>query len=328
MQLKKDWLPTLYEAHPWLEPIPFQIKGIAIKEACEAISRVIKKLKANEKAQAQFRSRHDAIQSCFIPSSAIKQDGIYPRLSGKGLRYRESLPDTLKDSRLICQFGQWFLSIPIAVQQRLNSVRGENQARVVAIDPGVRTFATFFSEDSCGHIGEGDFQCIYRYLLRIDALISKASKSNSRLKRKLNTRVIPRLRARIENLVNELHWKAANFFVKSFDVILLPTFESKSMSAKADRKIRSQTVRSLLTWAHYKFKQRIKQKAAEFGKVVVDVNEAYTSKTVSWTGEIKQIGGAKTIKSGDVIMDRDLNGARGIFLRALVDTPWLKSLCC
>ena len=51
--------------------------------------------------------------------------------------------------------------------------------------------------------------------------------------------------------------------------------------------------------------------------------DAFTLKTVSWTGEIvKNLGGARTIKSAatGLKMDRDLNGARGIFLRALVDT--------
>ncbi len=59
----------------------------------------------------------------------------------------------------------------------------------------------------------------------------------------------------------------------------------------------------------------------------IDVNEAYTSKTVSWTGEIiNNLGGSKIIKSrlDGRIMNRDLNGARGIYLRALVDTPWLR----
>ena len=56
---------------------------------------------------------------------------------------------------------------------------------------------------------------------------------------------------------------------------------------------------------------------------VQDVCEAYTSKTASWTGEIVRIGGAKVIRSNGVSMDRDYNGARGIFLRALVDTPSL-----
>ncbi|MDB9447700.1 hypothetical protein PN447_15540 [Anabaena sp. CS-542/02] len=64
----------------------------------------------------------------------------------------------------------------------------------------------------------------------------------------------------------------------------------------------------------------------------MDVNEAYTSKTVSWTGEIiPNLGGANFVKSpsdGLVVMSRDINGARGIFLRALVDTPSLKECIC
>ena len=62
--------------------------------------------------------------------------------------------------------------------------------------------------------------------------------------------------------------------------------------------------------------------------MVIDCNEAYTSKTVSWTGEvIDNLGGSRVIKSPStgLKMDRDLNGARGIFLRALVDTPWLRN---
>ena len=85
-------------------------------------------------------------------------------------------------------------------------------------------------------------------------------------------------------------------------------------------------MRNLLTFAHYRFKQFLKHKAKENGSVVVDVCEAYTSKTVSWTGEIRAIGSAKTIRSAldGLVMDRDMNGARGIFLRALVDTPWMR----
>ncbi len=67
----------------------------------------------------------------------------------------------------------------------------------------------------------------------------------------------------------------------------------------------------MLTLSHYQFKKHLEWKAWELGKIALtNINEAYTSKTVSWTGEIVKIG--------------DLNGARGIFLRALVDTPWLR----
>ena len=45
------------------------------------------------------------------------------------------------------------------------------------------------------------------------------------------------------------------------------------------------------------------------------VNEAYTSKTCSWSGEIIQsLGGRRTVAGSDgVRMNRDINGARGIF---------------
>jgi putative transposase len=128
--------------------------------------------------------------------------------------------------------------------------------------------------------------------------------------------------------VDELHHKTARFLVDNFDVILLPTFETQQMADKAKRRIRSKSVRQMLGLAHYRFKQFIKHKAFECGKLVLDVCEAYTSKTVSWTGEIvHNLGGAKVIQSkmDGRKMDRDLNGARGIFLRAVVDTPLLNS---
>ncbi len=128
--------------------------------------------------------------------------------------------------------------------------------------------------------------------------------------------------------MKELHHKTARFLTENFDVILLPSFESSQMVSKSRRKIKSKTVRQILTLSHYQFKKHLEWKAWELGKVALtDINEAYTSKTVSWTGEILKIGGSRIIKSkvDGRSMNRDLNGARGIFLRALVDTPWLRS---
>ena len=60
---------------------------------------------------------------------------------------------------------------------------------------------------------------------------------------------------------------------------------------------------------------------------VLAVNEAYTTKTVSWTGELlENVGGASVIAGSDgERMGRDYNGARGIYLRALGDTPALRA---
>ena len=85
----------------------------------------------------------------------------------------------------------------------------------------------------------------------------------------------------------------------------------------------------MLTLKHYQFSQRLEQKCFERGKKLVRVCEAFTSKTASWTGEvIAHLGGLKQIKSGGLVVERDENGARGIFLRALVDSPTLLEGAC
>ena len=117
----------------------------------------------------------------------------------------------------------------------------------------------------------------------MDALISRTSKATGKAKHEMK-RATARIRKKIKNLTKEIHFKTARFLVDNFDVILLPTFETSQMVGKSHRKIRSKTVRAMLTWAHYQFKMRLKNKTIELGKKVIDVCEAYTSQTVSWTG--------------------------------------------
>jgi len=156
---------------------------------------------------------------------------------------------------------------------------------------------------------------------KLDELISQISKAKSQQKKRFKL-AASRLRGKIRNLVDELHKKTAKFLVENFDVILLPTFETSQMARKAKRRIKSKSVRQMLSLSHYRFKQFIKHKADEHQKIVVDVNEAYTSKTVSWTGEIvKNLGRSKTIKSPSTgqQMDRDLN--RDVILNTKLSVP-------
>ncbi|NEQ85642.1 MAG: transposase [Moorea sp. SIO2I5] len=315
--IKTDIINNLPE---WCKSVPYQIKSIAIKDACTGVREAKKKYNLTGVVnRVRFRSRKNPVQSCYIPKSAVSAKGIYPTKLGE-LTFAERLPDNICDCRLTSTNGNYYLVVPYKTTRN----KAENQGRIVALDPGVRTFVTFFSENSVGKIGDGDFSRIQRLCAHLDALISKISKSRGKQKRR-RRKAARRMTIKIQNLINELHHKTARFLVDNFDVILLPTFETSQMSKRQERKIRSKTVRNLLSFAHYRFKQFLKHKAFETGKLVVDVCEAYTSKTVSWTGELVKIGGSKIIKSqiDGKKMDRDINGARGIFLRALVDTPWV-----
>ena len=86
-------------------------------------------------------------------------------------------------------------------------------------------------------------------------------------------------------------------YTHNYQAILLPIFETQDMTRRAGRRIRSKTARMMLSLRHYEFKQRLRWKAWQRGALVLDVNEAYTSKTRSWDGSIKSnLGGAIVIR--------------------------------
>jgi putative transposase len=331
--------PLLHSMPDWTKEVPYQIKSVAIRDACFAVSNAKKKfLQTREFQEVRFRSRRQPKQTIYIPKSAITNKGVYHTLLG-ALRITEQLPDNPRDSRLTSENGQFHLVVtyddkttPPKPSGRASSRQGLlrglfGACRVVALDPGVRTFLTVFSEESFGWLGHHCIGRIQRLCQHLDNLLSRAAKAKRQSRRNMR-RAANQIRLKIKNLVSELHRKLAKFLVSNFDIILLPTFETQQMCKRACRKLRKKSVRQMLTLSHYRFKQFLLHKAKEFGVTVLDVCEAYTSKTVSWTGEvIHNLGGRKVIKAGDgTKMDRDLNGARGIFLRALGDSPMLQNL--
>ena len=265
----------------WSKDIPYQIKSIAIKDACTSVREAKKKYKQTKQInKVKFRSRKDKIQSCYIPKSAVTDKGIYHTKLGS-IHFTEKLPKEIGDCRLVSHLGVTYLCVPHEVPR----LQPDNQGRVVALDPGVRTFLTMFSESSFGWLGNHDIGRIQRLCCYLDNLISRITKVSAK-KRYRMRKAADKIRLKIKNLVDELHHQIARFLVDNFDIILLPTFETSQMTVKKGRKIKSKTVRQMLTFSHYRFKQFLKHKAFETGKQVLDVNEAYTSKTVSWTGEI------------------------------------------
>lgn len=191
----------------------------------------------------------------------------------------------------------------------------------MAVDPGVRSFATYFSENGYfGSVGDG-YDRILRLHLKIDRLCSLRDKHKADKHKYRNVgRKILRIRARIKDLVNDLHWKTAEFLARNFSVVIYPTYETSGMVRKEGRKLRKTVVRAMQSYRFYEFSQRLQQKCDEYGTLLIRSNEAYTSKTNSFTGAIMNIGSRKSFKYDGVTVDRDVNGARNILLRAMRDS--------
>ena len=333
----KKLVPVVFAELPeWHEETPRQIKVGAVMDACQAVRNAKVKCSVTREFQkVKYRSRKRK-QTLYLRADSLKENGFYVRLLGE-MKMSEPLPakpqgkgkvserDTdaeVKDSQLVMENGRYFLCVPYLEKKRPREPMG----RIVALDPGVRDFMTFFSEDSFGWLGRQCINGIQRLCQHCDNLFSRATQEKRPLRRALR-KAANKIKVKIRNLIDELHKKVAHFLVTNFDIILLPTFESQQMTKRGGRKLRKKSVRQMLTLSHYRFKVFLKQKALEYGVQVIDVCEAYTSKTVSWTGEVvANLGGSKVIKSSEGHrMDRDLNGARGIFIknvaRALTVSP-------
>lgn len=346
LNIKTDLLKKFSEKYPHLKDVPCLIKSLAIKECCIAVQNAKRKFKETKQFQeVSFKKFRNNKQSCYIPAEAIKDNSIFvckvssyiakaaninKDKSKARFKITEKFPDNFGDSRLILENGRWFLSVSyeeiFSPQSEQSSVAGvESQdKKIVSLDPGIISFMTFYSEDSCGKLGDSAFTEIQKLGFELDRLISiKKNTSNKlRFKKRNFHRAINRVRNRIKDLVKEMHHKVALFLVKNFDIILLPKFETQEMVTKNSRKLNSKSARNMMTLSFYKFSVILKDKAKKYKKEVLDVTEEYTSKTVSWNGEIKEkLGSARWIKSGEIVMDRDYNGARGIMLKWLVSEP-------
>ena len=227
-------------------------------------------------SSVQERTRTDALSSCRFP----EEKRFLWRLLGQ-MKMSEPLPakpqgtgkvserDTdaeVKDSQLIMENGRYFLCVSYVEKKKTREPSG----RIVA-NPGVRDFMTFFSEDRFGWLGH--MQCInriQRLCQHCDNLYSRATQEQRPLRRALR-KAANRIKVKIRNLIDELHKKVAHFLVTNFDIILIPSFETKQMTKRGGRKLRKKSVRQMLTLSHYRFKVFLKQKAKEYGVQVIDV---------------------------------------------------------
>lgn len=335
----------------WGKETPYNLRELAPREFTNA-RKVARKLHPNGDFEMSFkslrRSRRQTVplgDRCLVFSpEGVK---IFQKTGGLGqvewklrgdewqavegcLDVHGHPPSTCK---LVFDRGKRTFELHIPIPARKEWVqRLENQEKlthdVIALDPGVRTFQTGYSPSGVTlEFGNQDAQRLCRLANHIDKLSAKiVDPATRRAKRKRYYRARLKIYARITNLVDEVHWQMANVLCREFDVILIPEFGVKGMTQRRNaprrRCIGKNTVRRMLMWAHYRFRQRLLYKAKQHGKTVVVVNEAYTSKTCTVCGHQHQkLGGAKIFKcpSCGLVVGRDVAGARNILLRAVCE---------
>lgn len=332
----------------WATNIPYDVREDGMrdfKKAWKNASQNVKK--SNFKYRSRKRSATDtfSVRRRIINIADDKQSvQFYARFFkkfGVGNAWLATSEPILNPPQSDCKLqwdkrvGGWFLCVPIPLAVKQGDIQAL-QCKTVALDPGVRNFQTLYDpqRNEVQQWGDNDIGRIVRLCTHLDKLIGKtdtaraALRTASRQERlKAVTRVVNlkraagHVRVKIRNLVNDLHHHLAKYLVENYELILLPAFHTSEMVPRKRRKIRRKTVRSMLTWAHYRFQQFLVHKAREYpGRHVALVCEGYTSKCCSRCGAIHwTLGGNKVFKCPrcQTVMPRDANGARGVLLRFL-----------
>lgn len=332
---------ALPEEEKWLTKTPKDVRAGAVMDLCNAYKTNLAKIKnTNKKFEMKFRKKKNIMETIVIPKSSITigQKGvkIYPTFfNGKEIFMNKNelkkLYDTKSKEILIggdCRMsfhktGKYTLIIPIL---KAKPTMENQHGGIIALDPGVRTYVTGYEfTGECIKLGEGFAKRIIRLGLNADKLQSKIASKDIRCKERLNLRkALRRLTLRIKQIKNDLHLKMVKYLCDNYSVILLPEFKLKCLikNCKRRREMAKQ-IRGIINMNFYEFSERLKAKAEERGVTIIRCNEAFTSKTCSNCGHQNNIKGQKILTCGEckVRVNRDINGARNIMLRALGACP-------
>ncbi|KAK9367376.1 putative transposase DNA-binding domain-containing protein [Lipomyces kononenkoae] len=306
----------------WLKDTPYDIRDAAMDDLLKAIKAGVARYKKDKKVfKIRYRSRRYSFQqSIVIPRKHWqRRSGKYAFL--RQMKSAEKLPnEPPHDSRLVRerQTGYFYLCVPRPLEV-VDTAGAEDVPQVVSLDPGVRTFLTGYTPSGdILELGKADIGHIYRLCYRLDGLQSRWSEATVRKNKRQMQRAAALIRRRIKSLVDDLHCRTVHYLCSSYNLVILPKFQTQQMVQNGHRKIRTKTARAMLTLRHFCFQQRLLDKAREYPQCrVVLVSEAHTSKTCGRCGRLNDVGGDKVYRCSPCgfVCDRDVNGARTILVR-------------
>lgn len=314
----------------WQKAVPYDTRQEAIADAIAAFKGCLTRKKQGqiESFKVSFKSKkHMQSQTFRVNKKTLNPEtmSFFPQRLGKNKKIRmrkrdvsKFLEDGTTDGNFIIMRtspGIWYFCFPRTKEQPVF----ENPVyKSVFLDPGVRTFQTFYSPDGiCGKIGgEGFYEELKSLANHHDVLVSKRSEATtpSKTKKALKIRCAS-LRNRLSNKVDNLHWQTCSFLCKTFQNIFLPSFEVSDMVIGSP--LGSKVTRKMLQLSHGRFKERLLYYGKTKNRNVYIVKEHYTTKTCGCCGHLQTMEGKKTFdcESCSTKIDRDYNGARNICLK-------------
>lgn len=248
---------------------------LATATTFKAVCSKNKKLKGAKEgfSEVGFKSRKGSKHSFSIDRLP---KGLNPCVNALGkIHLTENVPDEAigKSCVITCDKGRWFIQVQQHIKLNTEIQGGVN---CVGVDPGVRIFATCFSDKEALIVGDNlAKEKLFPLMKQVDKLIGQKQKVlNAQKGVKFHDmpqwaqnrivhfdRKINHLKCKKDDIVLDLHNRLAFELVSRYDVIFLPTFRTRGMVTRKDKKVRTirrNTCRQMLDLNHYGFKMRLK----------------------------------------------------------------------
>lgn len=312
----------------WQKQIPYDTRQEAIADAISAFKGCLTKMKNNQikSFKLSFRTKKAPNQICKVNKKTLDPQNFsfFPNKLKKNKHFRlrkrdiEKFMDsgTLDGNFVILktQTKHWYFCLP---RTREQPVYNNPIYKSVFLDPGVRTFQTFYSPDGiCGKIDKPEG--IQDLANRHDKLMSIIDKSDTTLKTKKSLKKrCAKLREKLKNKIDNFHWQTCSFLCKTFQNIFIPIFQVSKMVKGSP--LGSKITRAMLQLSHGKFRERLLYYGKMKNRNVYIVKEDYTTKTCGNCGHQQEMGAKKVFKCEicSFEIDRDLNAARNICLKLI-----------
>jgi putative transposase len=289
----------------------------AIKLACTMYKSALSNLKKKNIKTFRIRywKKNKEIKIMDLEKNNFSKKGLRPNILGSikgiynGIKYKFETINC--DCKLQKIKNRYYLFVPCLIKNK-NSIN-KNKNKQISIDPGIRTFFTCITENKIIKI-EDKKNKIKNYLKRKDKIMK-----NKKIPEKIKKKNELMINKKISNLITELHWKTIKYLTDNNSIILLGNMSTKEIISKKGKLDKmSKRISSLIRL--YQFRQRLEFKCSIKGVKYGEINEWMTSKMCSKCGNIdKDLGGNKVYNciKCKTIMDRDVNGARNIHLKAI-----------
>jgi len=277
----------------WQKEFHKDLRASAVKKACDSYTTCLSNLKKSNidhfdirfmKKSAKKKSFELSSSQMYLKDGVIRIPGFGAGISSlkTSKRNKERLKkmDNIKNNcDIIFYKREYWIKIPIEVSY----TKEKETSNVCGIDPGICKIASVYSENGITEYKHNRL-LLYKLNQKLQLLKTKRKRKNRNGVRK---KQINKIEKRKIDYTNQLHWEFIKDLLDNNDVVFFGDIKSQDIISKETSF--SDLNQEFNDVKFFTLKQRLIYKAKLRSKIVILTNEAFTAKTCSNCGTLKNI---------------------------------------